>query len=149
MINLKDVTSKLTGSKVTEVICGGNNGSIVVLTINNSIVLTINCVWRLSDDKEVLVSWNENNNNPESNFVLQLKSLENDLIDSLEKSIFYDLNIKFKSGKELNVLCDLNKHYSDDYFDNSWEICDKELNYCISINREHQEDVEIYNTSIV
>lgn len=148
MIKLKDIISKINGRKITEVICGGSNGSIILLIIDGSIILTINCVWRLSNKEQVLASWNENDNNPKSNFVLQLKSLKNDLIETFEKSQFYDLTIKFKSGKELIVFCDLNKFYDENYFDNNWEICDKKLNSCICINRDYQEDLEIYDKSI-
>ena len=147
MKDLKKILRKIKEKGIKEVICGGNNGSVIILTTENNISLTIHSVWRLIGNGIVLVSWDENDNSPKSNFVKELKLLENDIIESFELSSFYDITIKFKSKKTLFVLCDINRFYNKNYYENNWELCDEELNYCICINRKLQEDIEIYDTS--
>ncbi len=149
MKNLSNILKKIKGKVIKEVICGGSNGSIIVITTENSISLTIDSVWRLTNDNTVLVSWDEKDNSTKSNFVKELSKLENDTIESFELSSFYDITLKFISGKTLFTLCDINKYYNEEYYDNNWVICDESLNYCICITKELQEKFEVFDPSIV
>ncbi len=148
MKNLSNILKKIKGEAIDEVVCGGSNGSIIVIITENSISLTIDSVWRLTNDNTVLVSWDEKDNSTKSNFVKELSKLENDTIESFELSSFYDITLKFKSGKTLFVLCDINKYYAECY-DNNWIICDESLNYCICVTKELREKFEVYDPSIV
>ena len=123
MSKLNELKSKFVGSRLTEIICGGRgNGSVIILISETQVSLKVQSVWRLTDTNEVLASWCEEDNSRNSNFVLQVEKLEGDKIISFETSVFYDVTILFESGKRLFILSDINKHYSDDDFDENWVL---------------------------
>jgi len=136
MKNINAYLQKLVGARANEVICGGNfNGSVVILVFNDRLVLTVQCCWRLIQNDSIIASWNEADNSIGSNFELSVATLENDLVSDINISKYFDLDIGFKSGKKFQLFCDINKFWPEDYFDENWFICDKELDFCFAINR--------------
>ncbi len=138
MKNLDELTKKLKDTFVTEVICGGNfNGSVVILTFNNRFSLTIQCVWRLTDQSNILASWNEADNSVGSHFEINVTALRGDFLSEINVNNFFDLQLIFDSGKNLNVFCDINSFFDEEYFDENWYLSDKEENISLGIGREN------------
>lgn len=146
MNKLKEFLIKIELQKINEIICGGKmNGSIIIINFENNISLKINSVWRLNDNARILVSWDEVDTSLNSNYFLQMQFLKGDFITSIKISKFYDIKIKFKSGKELFVLCDINKYYSTDYMELNWLICDKKQNICVGVTKYYEEKLFKYD----
>ena len=103
--------------------------------------LFIECVWRLEFGKTVLTGWNESPDINNGNLTKQITTLKEDFIDGVELSDFYDLKITFKSGKILNVFCDVTPHSEPSDYDENWSLCNITLNQCFCVNRNFQIDV--------
>ena len=138
MNKLENWLDILKGARILNAIAGGNfNGSVVVLEFEHNYSLTIQCVWRLSQDNQVLASWNEKSNEIGSNFESQISALKNDIIIEIEMSNLFDLNVKVSSGKMLQIFTDINQFYSEDNFDENWYLCNSSSNICYGIKRLH------------
>ncbi len=138
MKSLDELLTRLKGTFVTEVICGGNfNGSVVILTFNNRYSLTIQCVWRLTDQSHILASWNEADNSVGSHFEINVTALNGDFLSEVQNNSFYDLQLSFDSGKVLSIFCDINSYYDKEYFDRNWYLCDEKENICLGVGSEN------------
>lgn len=141
---LNDILNKIKNKFVTAVICGGNfNGSVVILIFENRYSLCIQCAWRLTDQEKVLASWNEADNSIGSHFQLDVSSLEGDFLLDIVSNNFFDLQLKFDSGRIFFVFCDISTFNSEDNFDENWYLSDKIENLSYVIGRDH----EIFQTN--
>lgn len=134
---VEDILTKLTGKKVTEVIAGGSNGSIVVLNFGESeFCLFVKCVWRLEQVNTIITGWNESNDAVNGNMTKKIKELTDDVIRNTELNNFYDLKLHFISGKTLNVFSDVTPYYEPDDYDENWVICDIQSNVCYAVSKD-------------
>lgn len=148
MNEIKDIVKKLINQTVTEAIAGEPSGSIFLLGIGaNDFTLMVYSAWRLIQDDNIITGWNESNDFPNGELTKGIKSLENDLIVNVEISKFYDLNIYFESGKELQVFCDITPNVRD-YIDENWNISDIDKNLSYTVTQNQTIEVEKYNTDI-
>lgn len=120
---LQFLMHNVIGKKVLKVNAGGSTGSIFCLELGDELRITqekgrelvegdfsimVYSSWRLDDTQKLkpITSWQEDSG-LEGKMTLSLKDLLNDVIEDIVVSAFYDLNIKFKSGKRLAIFCDL------------------------------------------
>lgn len=132
------VLKKVIGLQVGEVISGGSNGSILLLTFGDEkpvCTILISCVWRLQMSNTVLAGWNDSPDPEHGNLTIQTKLLEKDYVHCIEVSEFYDLSITFKSEKRLRVFCDITPQAETDE-DENWYMADLHANKCYLVNRE-------------
>jgi hypothetical protein len=135
----KDFFAKIIGKEVTKTIAGGSNGSTIILEIgHNEYCLFIYCVWRLELDYKALTGWNESSNPDNGNLTKQIRSLASDRIKDIQMSDFFDLRVKFESGKVLTIFCDVTPKYEPDDYDENWSICDIKSDQCYIISRDFE-----------
>jgi len=123
---LTEILQGLIGKEILKVGAGGSTGSIFSLDIGEKLIkeestdniffkgewgLMVYCAWRLYDTKnqKPITGWHEDS---ELNgaMTLGLKSLLKDVVENVSVSSTNDLEIYFKSGKKLDVFCDLTTH---------------------------------------
>ncbi|MCQ6557497.1 hypothetical protein [Paenibacillus mendelii] len=127
-----EIVQNLIGSTVNEVIAGGSNGSMVVIEADHNYVLFLYCCWRLNDSDSILCGWND-----QESYLIRIKELEGDRIQSMNMDGFYDFVMRFASGRELRVMCDLTPGCENGQEEN-WSICDKKTNVCYVVNNQLQ-----------
>ena len=140
-MNIKSTVSQLLKKKIIEVIAGGSNGSIVVFCLGEETIthtLQVRCVWRLEHLNEVIAGWNDSPDPQAGNLKRQMKLLEGDYVEAIDISSFYDLAIDFRSSKKLRIFCDITPNADMQSCDN-WYVCDRQINRCISIDKNLQE----------
>jgi hypothetical protein len=143
--SLKKVLSLLNSQKVSKVIAGGSNGSIIILDIDNRYSLCVYCVWRLEHGDKVLTGWNESNDSKSGNLTLGIKKLEGDTIKRIYVNQFYDLQISFYSGKVLNIFCDITPKYEPEECDENWSLADIIKNEVYTITKSYLIATELYS----
>jgi hypothetical protein len=130
---LQDLRSK----EVTEVVAGGGNGSVIILKIGqNEFSIFVKCAWRLQNERSVLTGWNEPNNAENGNLTLYIKNLLGDVISGTELSKFFDLKLRFISGKTLDIFCDVTPNYEPEFYDENWLLCDIKANVCYTVSKD-------------
>lgn len=146
MIRIKD---KIIGSKVDKVIAGGGNGSIILFEFvanqNEILIFYIYCTWRLSKHGKILVGWNDNSENDNSNFVLNLKQIENTNVSFFEINELGDIEIEFDNGMKLSVFSDITSDNGLNEEDNNWSICDVNKNMCYNFTNFFEIKNENYS----
>ena len=83
-----------------------------------------------------LASWNEADNSVGSHFEINVTALSGDFLSEIHVNNFFDLQLIFDSGKNLNVFCDINSFFDEEYFNENWYLSDKEENISLGIGRE-------------
>ena len=122
---IKDLLNKIKYKQIDEVICGGSNGSIILLLIGNQeYSLSVYCAWRLEHKDKVITGWNETNDHETGDLTKNIIRLTRTKIINIELTKFYDLILKFDNNFTLRIFCDLTPNLSDEYSEN-WIIADK------------------------
>jgi hypothetical protein len=136
MNKIEEVLQQLKNKKVTKVISGGANASTLILHFNvDEFCLFTYCVWRLESKKVVLTGWNDPSGTRKSNLVVQLNTLLNDIVKNVSVGKFYDLQMEFKSGRSLQVFCDVTPMFQVKDYDVNWSLCDINNNTTYHIDR--------------
>ncbi|MCR9262576.1 MAG: hypothetical protein NXH86_00375 [Flavobacteriaceae bacterium] len=141
LINIKN-------AEVTKVIAGGGNGSILLIDFETRIekyVIYIYCTWRLTLKINALSSSVDNLENPSSLSVVELKKLVGDTIIEISANELGDFSIFLKSGKRLDVFCDITS--TDDSEENreNWTLCNINKNECYSYTHRFDFYKESYS----
>ncbi|HEX8575600.1 MAG TPA: hypothetical protein VF677_04830 [Flavobacterium sp.] len=124
-----NIINILNNAKVDKIIAGGSNGSIILIDLVkecNKYVIYIYCAWRVSFNNKVLTGWNDK----ESIFVNKLKELQEDIIIEVTSNVLGDFNLLFKSGKKLDVFCDITSNIEESSMEENWSLCDILNNNC-------------------
>ncbi|UVI32920.1 hypothetical protein [Paenibacillus spongiae] len=127
-----EIVRSMIGAAVNEVIAGGSNGSMVVIELDHNYVLFLYCCWRMNDADSVLCGWND-----QESCLVRIKELEGDTVLTVDVGAFYDIVIKFASGRELRVMCDITPGCEDGQEEN-WSICNKQANICYVVDKQFQ-----------
>lgn len=137
--NLKRELLKIKNLTVTKSLAGEPSGSIFYLTFGDEeYLIFVYCSWRLIQESKIITGWHESNEVPFGPLTKGINSLENDVIKEINLSKFYDLNIKFKSGKELQIFCDITPNLREgEYLDENWDFTNikNNMTYIISKNQ--------------
>jgi len=147
---MREFIKNLSNLKVDKIIAGGSNGSIVLMDISNEstkYVIYIYCSWRLSLENEVITTWNDESISSDSIFVVQMKKLEGDTIESVHMHILGDLELTFESGKRLNIFSDISSNSVESDNVENWSLCNVITNKCYSLNNYFKIVEEIYDSN--
>jgi hypothetical protein len=135
-MKITEVVQLLKSRKVTKVFSGGANASTLILHFNtNDFCLFTYCVWRLENKKEVLTGWNDPSSSRKGNLVVKTRELLNDVVKEVKIGKFYDLQIEFKSGRNLSIFCDVTPQFQVKDYDVNWSLCDLTHNMVYHIDR--------------
>ena len=146
MKNLKEVFEKIKGKQITSVTSGGSNASTIIITFGkDEFCLFVYCVWRLDQKNKVLAGWNDPSGARKGNLTLQTKELRNDFVKEISASNMFDLKLEFKSGKNLNIFCDITPMFQVKDYDINWSIIDFTKNKALNVTRSFEVKVEKFN----
>jgi hypothetical protein len=135
----------IIGKKVLKVNAGGSTGSIFCVELGDSLQsgqengreltegdfsIMVYSSWRLDDLLNIkpITSWQENSD-IDGKMTSSLKDLLEDFVDGITVSPFYDLDVRFRSGRRLAVFCDLT---SDQEMDTNWFFRDHQKYYSVN-----------------
>ena len=142
---LELLMQRVVGKKVLKINAGGGTGSIFCLELGNSLLskqkngreltegdfsIMVYSSWRLDDLLNVkpIASWQEDSD-IDGKMTSSLKDLLEDFIDGITVSPFYDLDVRFRSGRRLAVFCDLT---SNQEMDTNWFFRDHEMYHSVN-----------------
>ena len=142
---LELLMQSVLGKKVLKVNAGGSAGSIFCLELGDLLQskqengreltegdfsIMVYSSWRLDDLLNVkpITSWQEDSD-IDGKMTSSLKDLLGDFIDGVTVSPFYDLDVRFKSGRRLAVFCDLT---SNQEMDTNWFFRDHEKYHSVN-----------------
>ncbi|MFA6923471.1 MAG: hypothetical protein WC223_04375 [Bacteroidales bacterium] len=133
----------LKNKKVFKVTSGGDNGSTIIMSFGDEeYFLFIYCIWRLEQKEKILAGWNDPSNAKKGNLTIQTKKLTDEIVKNFSISNFYDLRIEFKSGKALNIFCDITPQFQVKGYDVNWSFCEVKKNICYNIDRNFKIETE-------
>lgn len=135
--------STLADKKITKVICGGSNGSILVFDIGDDAILFIESAWRLSKDNTTLAGWRDANLPKTGNLVVQIELLIGETIKTATTNNLLDLQIITRTDKQLDVFCDISPCNSDELEEN-WALASKVNNICYTIMSDGRIEKSVY-----
>ena len=122
---VKEAFEKIEGSSIQNVIAGGANGSFVILDIGfDDYSLFIYSSWRISLNKRVIATSNDNNDALVGKLTQQIWALMGDKIVKIELGELVDLKIQLESGKLIDVFSDLQTEDTE------------EENWCLALKKE-------------
>ncbi|MES2728428.1 MAG: hypothetical protein V4643_15065 [Bacteroidota bacterium] len=133
-----ELLKELHGRKISNVIAGGSNGSIIIFDVDDNYVLFIYCSWRLCLVGDVLVTSNDNNDANTGLLTTEIKKLIDSQIETININEFNDLIIKFYSNKILYVFSNINVDASESQYDENWSVADKSKNLVFTINEKNK-----------
>ena len=142
---LELLMQSVLGKKVLKVNAGGSAGSIFCLELGDLLQskqengreltegdfsIMVYSSWRLDDLLNVkpITSWQEDSD-IDGKMTSSLKDLLGDFIDGITVSPFYDLDVRFRSGRRLAVFCDLT---SNQEMDTNWFFRDHEMYHSVN-----------------
>lgn len=140
----KILKGHLRGKKVTKVIAGGSNGSIIILRIGDDYSLFVYCAWRLEDGNKIITGWQEDYDAENGRLTIGIKELKNNIIAKIDVSRFFDLKIHFKGGEILNVFCDLTPNVKSGDYDENWVLGDLKENKSYILKNRFNIEVGTY-----
>ena len=141
----KIILNNFTGKKITKIIAGGSNGSIVIVRIgDNEFSLFIYCIWRLKEKDKIITGWNESCDSESGNLSKQIKLLLDKEIKNIDLSDFMDMKIHFVGGKVFNIFCDITPKYEPDDYDENWVKSDIENNKSYRLKNNFKIKVSSY-----
>ena len=138
----------LQNKRVNKIIAGGSNGSIILIDLIENLdkhILYVYCTWRLSLNNKILTGSNDNSDSDNTVFVIELKKLENELIEKVSISSLGDFTLVFNSGKKLDVFCDITSNGGNDEIRENWVICNVSKNICHNFTNRFDFYEESYN----
>lgn len=122
---LKKNLNKIIQSRVIYSRAGGGAGPIISMELickNNDIyTLWVECDWRIENriEKRIVATSMDNTEAITGRVAQSVLSLEEEIIESVELSSFYDLRIHFYSGICLNIFCIFSYDYE---FETNWYL---------------------------
>ncbi|WP_430411720.1 hypothetical protein [Kordia sp.] len=144
---IKKILNTIKHGRITNIIKGGSNGSIVLLEIKSNekqYILYIYCSWRLSIINKVLTGSNEDSTDINSRYNKEMNNLNGDVINNLIINNFGDFSINFKSKKTLDVFCDLTYYDNEGNSVENWTLCDVSENKCYNFTSNFNIENESY-----
>jgi len=147
VIMIKKILNTIINGRITNVIKGGSNGSIILLEIKSNekqYILYIYCSWRLSIMNKILTGSNEDATDINSRYHKEMKMLEDDVIENMVINNLGDFSVNFKSKKVLDVFCDLTYRDNDGNLIENWTLCNVSENKCYNFTNNFSISEEFY-----
>lgn len=140
------ILETLQGSKVSKVIAGGGNGSIIIIDIDNKYSLYILCDWRLITNDDVIVTSYDDSDVKHGKIPIYLKKLHKEVVKKISIINRYDINIEFQNETILTIFSNNNK--SSNTIDENWSFVDIENNISYNLTNEFVYSSTKYDESI-
>lgn len=141
---LKENLIRIENKKVSKVIAGGANGSIIIIDFEDTYSLFVFCAWRFIS-KDVIVTWNDSPDALKGEIPIYLKSLVNKKLKKIILINDYDLKLEFDNGVVFSVFSDLNSTSSD--IEENWCVIDIVENKSYNLTNEFEYSLTKFDES--